>query len=138
MNALPHLSPDESRVLDEILAGLSARAQFPVSLEWLFQRWSDFVIQLENGYRDSIYEYTNDLSTRDLIQDVWVELPESVRQKLVQILEPLDARYKKATREAEHPLSSTLTEKSRYWWFRIPKKAGKEFENDFRSEGILE
>jgi hypothetical protein len=35
----------------------------------LLRRWASFVRQVETGYDDTIYDYTNDLSVRDLLEE---------------------------------------------------------------------
>ena len=57
MTARLDLDPEER---DEL-----ARLLGEDSLGALLRRWSHFVTQVERGYDDSIYEYTNDLSVRD-------------------------------------------------------------------------
>jgi hypothetical protein len=64
------LTPDESRALSEILADLSQRAKYEVSLDRLLSNWVRFVDEVEQGYQDSIYEYTNDLSNRDTLEEI--------------------------------------------------------------------
>ena len=56
MSARLELTPEER---DEL-----ARLLGEDSLGSLLRRWSEFVTQVERGYDDSIYEYTNDLSVR--------------------------------------------------------------------------
>ncbi len=60
------LPSDASAALEGALQRLSRRAGYPMSLQQLLQRWQHFVVRVEQGYADSIYEYTNELSVRDL------------------------------------------------------------------------
>ena len=55
-----NLSPNERTELARLLDGSS--------LDALLREWRAFVTQVERGYDDSIYEYTNDLSVRDRLE----------------------------------------------------------------------
>lgn len=59
------LSQEEETLLEPIVTALSDRARFRITLAYLLDRWVWFVEVVEQGYDDSIYEYTNDLSVRD-------------------------------------------------------------------------
>lgn len=131
------LSPNENDALAEILASLSERAKRPLSLDTLLDKWSHFVIQVEQGYEDSIYEYTNDLSVRDLLDETLSKVPPSLHEKLVQEIQIWDKRFQEATREVRKPLLSSGTRKLLPWWSRIPKNLRGELKEDLQVEGLL-
>jgi ribosomal protein L16 Arg81 hydroxylase len=131
------LSPDETLVLAAILALLSERAKRPLSLQKLLDRWSRVVAQVEQGYEYSIYEYTNDLSVRDLLEEILSETPQALRGKLAQAIQVWDDRFLEATRRVEKPLASTATCDLSHWWFRIPKSLEEELSEDLQAEGII-
>ena len=133
-----YLSPDELRVVKSILSPLSAQAKFSLSLDGLLQRWDEFVARVERGYGDSIYEYTNDLGTRDVIQQLLLGVSEPLRRKLIALIKSNDDRFYQATREVNRALTGGKNIEERPWWFRVPRHIGKELENDLRSEGFLE
>lgn len=138
MEFLRHLSSEEARTLEAVLASLSDRAKHRLTLNSLLQQWSYFVSQVEQGYGGSIYDYTNDLSGRDVIEKVLLATPTSLGNRLLTLIHPLDERFNSATSEVECPLLPTTTQKPlAYWWFRIPKKLGEELEHDLRSEGHI-
>jgi len=132
------LSRDEFRMLDTILNSLSERAKYPLSVNYLLQKWEDFVAQVEKGYEGSIYEYTNDLSIRDVLEDILLKAPLSLHDKLIQRVQPWDDRLHETTRKTSVPLAPAVPQDAPSWWFRIPKKLARQLENDLRSEGILE
>ncbi len=134
------LSTDEVRAVEAILQVLSDRAKRkkPFSLNQLLQEWSRFVSHVEHGYGGSIYEYTNDRSTRDLLEEVLRKVPESLHDRLIEAIRPWDSRFRETTREVKQPLSPSVNfETQSWWWFRVPKNVSAELENDLRSEGIL-
>ena len=133
-----HLSPDELRAVESVLSPLSERAKFSLSLDRLLQRWDEVVTQVERGYADSIYEYTNDLATRDVIQKLLSSVSEHLRSKLTALVKIGDDRFYEATCKVDRGLTGGKNSEEHPWWFRIPRHAGKELENDLRSEGFLE
>ena len=88
MKGYLQLSRDEAQVLAAILAALSKHAHYPLSLSQLLQRWSYFVAQVERGYEGSIYEYTNDLSTRDLLEEILLQVARSLHDRLSGAVRP--------------------------------------------------
>jgi hypothetical protein len=67
-DCLENLSEKDKSALGDILKYLSVRTHRSVSLQQLTADWDRFVSHVEEGYSDSIYEYTNDLSIRDLLE----------------------------------------------------------------------
>jgi hypothetical protein len=100
-------------------------------------RWSSFVRDVEDGYAFSIYDYTNDLSVRDILDSLASRVPESIRVRIASELKEADDRFTKATRQVSAPMlnggSSTLGDR----WFRIPKKLMEELRGDLESDGII-
>jgi len=132
-NAFP-LSPDEARFVEAILAPLSARAKHQLTLDHLLQRWNMFVNQVAQGYHDSIYEYTNDLGTRDTLENVLQQVPQPLHDRLNGVLHSIDRRFIDRTTSIQRSLGT-----SQYpWWFRIPKNLSDELRSDLRSEGIIQ
>ena len=132
-----NLSPNEVLGLEPLLASLSHQAHQPISLDLLVKKWSEFVAEVEKGYDDSIYEYTNDLSTRDLLQQIMDASNSTLRDKVLNAIQPWDNRLSQATRKVTRSLLSDRKHEQSWWWFRIPVNPGSELENDLRGEGIL-
>ncbi len=94
------------------------------------------VEEVEHGYGLSVYEYTNDLGSRDLLAEIREEAPPPLRETIDAALQPWDRRYDHATRWVGQPLRGE-SERG-WWWFRTPAKLRLELETDLRSEGILD
>lgn len=135
---LVKLSPDEAEALESVLALLSQDTGRRLSLDELLHKWRDVVRHVERGYDGSIYEYTNDLSVRDLLERILISAPQSLREKLLVVLHPWEDRFNGATREVSRPVAPGRVQEAFRWWFRIPIRMGGELENDLRSEHVLE
>jgi len=120
----PHLDLDEhereqlARLLDED------------SLGALLRRWSSFVTQVERGYDDSIYEYTNDLSVRDRLERLVARAGPGLRAKLEAALAADDRRFETATEEAARPLGEFGDASPPWWWRRVPVRRVGELAED--------
>lgn len=135
MNIHLDLTSEESEQLESLLA--EHRGACAPSLAALCGQWMAFVGAVERGYDDSIYEYTNDLSIRDLLQDLRLASPWSLQAKLDGALAPIDARFASATEPASRPLSTARGELAS-WWNRVPKRRIGEFADDLESLGHVE
>ncbi len=139
MKKLGELSSHEIQEISEAVASVSERAKQPLQLNELLEKWKRFVFEVEHGYKDSIYEYTNDLSVRDLLQEISLSVEANLRTRLLSVIEPWDQSFYAATREAKSPLRPNIPGKELpTWWLRVPKELGDELKEDFRSEGIIE
>jgi hypothetical protein len=137
MRSATRLSAEESRIVAAALEPLSRRARRPLSLDGLIDRWGCFAVQVEQGYNLTIYDYTDDLSTRDLLEDILNQVPAPLRKRLLAQIEAWDNRFRQATTESERPLRPRRAGAPRWWWFRIPKKIDGELGADLRAEGVL-
>lgn len=133
MNSYLNLTRNEYAVLEPVLEKMSQESKQTITLGKLVEDWAHFVVSIENGYGDSIYEYTNDLSIRNLIAEVLDACPESAYLKLLEEVQPLDNRFKSSTREIDNPLRPDKN----WWWHRIPVKLTDTLRGDLKSEGIL-
>lgn len=101
------------------------------------RRWAAFVRQVETGYDDTIYDYTNDLSVRDLLEEQLAPLSPADGEALRAELHPWDQRFEAATRPSIRPVAPGVKDRERPWWFRIPLKLSEELASDLRSEGVI-
>ena len=82
--------------------------------------------QVEKGYEGSIYEHTNDLSTRDVLEEILLKVARSLHAKLINAVQPWDDRLYEATRKITRPLAPGLSQDAPAWWFRVPKNLSEE------------
>jgi hypothetical protein len=132
------ISAGEASEVAPVVAAFSQGAKFPITLNYLYQRWTDFVIEVERGYGASIYDYTNDLSVRDLLAEILRQVGASTREKLAAQLQPWDSRFDEATTAKIRPLLASKTATSAPWWGRIPRNPTGELAEDLRAEGLVE
>jgi hypothetical protein len=121
-----NLSPNERTELARLLDG--------GSLDALLRGWRAFVTQVERGYDDSIYEYTNDLSVRDRLERLLAGAGPSLRAALAEAVAGDDARFEAATEPAVRPLRETAPPP---WWCRVPRRRVGELAQDLSALGHL-
>ena len=125
MNSQIKLSDSENIAVEKILASQTKRAKYEITLSYLTNKWSRFVTNVEKEYHLSIDDYTNSLSTRNLIQEILDVCPENA--SLQELVSEWDNRFKVATEIVKEPLLPSLQRvKLGWWWFRVPKNPGHE------------
>lgn len=92
--------------------------------------WGVLIGHMEDGWRGQdfhmVYEYLNDLTVRDGIEEFMEAMPPGLRTKMRVCLDELDRRYQAVTHDdggAElaqywRPLAEGL--ETRWWWTRRP------------------
>jgi hypothetical protein len=126
------LSQEEDEFLAPVMAALSDVAGFKITLSSLTERWVRFVKAVEAGYDDSIYEYTNDLGVRNLLENVISACPPPLRIRLTAVLDVWDGRFLNATERLSRPLTQRRDENPGWWWFRVPLRLGFELQKDLQ------
>ncbi len=132
-----NLVPGDQERLLKIMKDISTASRFEQSLDDLIARWSSLTAEVEKGYNDSIYEYTNDLGTRDLLARINSELSEDGQNKLASMLAPLDDRFLLATIPLSQSIRAGKDELSAWWWYRAPRKLTEELKKDLVKEGVV-
>jgi hypothetical protein len=123
VSARLELAPEERDELARLLGDDSLGA--------LLQDWSRFVTEVERGYDDSIYEYTNDLSVRTRLERVVAGASPGLRAQLERALAEDDRRFTAATEEAARPLGRSP------WAQRVPTRRTGELAEDLAALGYL-
>lgn len=101
--------------------------------EWLLR-----VEQFEKGYTLTIDDYTNEITVRDILEELINEVPENLKLKVVDIIIPIDEKFKEITNAVKNPLMLGLKgENPPWWWYRIPKKLVGELKEDVESLKIV-
>lgn len=103
----------------------------------LVEQWDSFVTACEEGYDDTIYEFTNERSVRDLLEAAltnrglqrYGEL-DDLRRSVAAI----DARFRAACRD-----DAEIEARDSPWWHRcVPTKAGGQLAEDLKSRYGIE
>lgn len=101
-------------------------------LNGMLRSWHDLVAEVETGYDDVIEEYWNDLSVRDLLEELIAVVPEgSVRAWVTKEVEQTDLRYRAATDPRDKPIFGSG--EMAWWWMRVPKVLKGELLADFEN-----
>ena len=129
-----YLSAEEERAIHDVLERFSARAKYTLSLEQLVQKWSTFISRVEQGYTSSIYDYMNDLATRDVIEEILQVAPQSLHAKLLMTIQPLDRKFQELTQMLQRPIDPIgKARRTNPWWFCVPKNLKPQLQNDLRA-----
>ncbi|MFL5736876.1 MAG: hypothetical protein ACJ76P_06025 [Actinomycetota bacterium] len=94
--------------------------------EWI-EDWTHFVGSVESGYTLTVYDYTNDVSIRQMLDEVMEVASDPCRQTIRAALRPIDERYLEATME---PSTGDPEQRSGNPWYRAPRVLVGEFRND--------
>jgi hypothetical protein len=115
---------------EEVLREFQARSKSATrpSIASLIKKWTEFTVEVEKGYELTIYDYTNDLSSRDLLQELSDRDPQ-VKEEIMAVIEPADKRFMLATRQSDGVLRPSASP-DEWWWHRLPKKQGGELKRD--------
>ena len=111
-------------LFQEADASLSARGS-AMTIRQLFKKWEQLVSEVERGYHMTVYDYTNDLSSRDIIERTMQDVSEDTRARIADIVGPLDERFKRCTETISDPLMS----RDGFWWRRVPLGLASEFQS---------
>ncbi|MBI4422096.1 MAG: hypothetical protein HY554_00120 [Elusimicrobia bacterium] len=129
-------NPKEQDALKHALDRLSGRLGRRVHYDALLSQWRSFVAEVERGYSWTLYEYQNDLSVRDQIDEILKALPASMRHQLSAPLAEADRRFEDATAPCARPVIRG-ERRLGAWYRRVPKRAVGELEDDLREEGLI-
>ena len=98
--------------------------------------WREFSDEIDRGYRFTIYDFTNDLSVRKLLDQVVAVLPEgAVKGWVEREIETADARYREATHEVASPIQGGPG--APWWYFRVPNRIEGELAADLTKDGRI-
>jgi hypothetical protein len=114
------LSHEEFETVDRFNQRFAGR-RHPVTADTLFDNWMSLVAEVEGGYDSSVDDYGNDLTSRDLLEDLIQDSQPSLRAKLERALEPWDERFRRATaHDDRRALSRFFNIGDGWWWRRTP------------------
>lgn len=129
------LGVSDRRVLNDLLRALGSRGRKTFTLDGLINKWQNFVARVERGYDDNIYEYTNDLTVRDLLDEIERGSTPAVARSVAERTRAWDTRFREATSSRKAPLRrQPARTMGRWWWSRVPQRLVGELSTDLRDE----
>jgi hypothetical protein len=131
------LSPDEIDIFEDAVDAFnSARTNLP-SFSWdsYVSKWQYFVFEVSRGYPRTIYDYTNDLSARGILQDFLQTVSPNVGHKLADELKSIDEQFMNLTTPAKSSLPGIDKTSAREWLHRVPKQMTGELKDDILGSG---
>ena len=141
-----NFDPSDSSIIKKIENEKSVYSGFPRTLEMALKTWRNLAKQSHEGYNDDVAEYTNDLSSRRMIQEIYDVVSEEGKNELLKELEPIDEEFDKHTVRLKKPIIAYdgINPQKHFWFYRIPKKIKAEelsaFESQYQDvlKGIVE
>lgn len=103
----------------------TAGARFRLNWEWLARSWSTFATSVDAGYVGYFEEYLNDLTTRDLIDELVRALPADDAALVEAKISAADQTYQRATHAdtaGELGRMFRIEPEAGWWWRRFPRK----------------
>lgn len=136
MNETPKLSPADTRHIRTLTRAYAVRFKVDNVLAKLIDDWNRFVAAVENGYTYSIFEYTNELGGRNIIEQILTQISPTGRVEIQRMVEPLDSRFMNATRMLQQPLRRMPKGNPGWWYYRVPRILNDELSQDLVAEGV--
>jgi hypothetical protein len=104
----------------------SSGARRPITLAGLAENWLTFANDIGAGYWGTIDEFTNDMTTRDMLEEALQQLGDRDRKWLIGLVEPGDGRYTEVTAaDPSGRLSQSYRHDDHWWWHRWPLVPGE-------------
>ena len=122
------LTDADARAIDHVMKSLLESGEPRRALD-LVRKWEAFVDEVERGYELTIYDYENDLDTRDTLERLAVAVPGDLAGRLREALAPADERFRQATRDFPQGLRAAP---AGWWYFRQPRKLTGELALDWQ------
>lgn len=127
-------TPSEQEEIRAITEKFSRRAQHDLSVDRLIDKWRVFTREVQQGYRFPLNDYTNDLSVRDLLQELLECVSVEVAPKIEARLAASDNSFESSTSEIDTPLPG---QRSARWWHRVPRTLIGDLRNDLSALGVI-
>ncbi|THV29047.1 hypothetical protein [Glycomyces paridis] len=100
--------------------------------------WSAVVTAVERGYGSDIYDYTNDLYSRNWLHEAWILLHDDVVRRWTPPIRALDDRFRAATIDDDGQALDRfhrMPGPDLWWWRRHPRVLTGPLGESLRSAG---
>ncbi len=121
----PELEPEHLAAANKVLGTLDI-AEHARSFRYLIGSWKRTVAEVERGYSDTVDEYLNDVSSRAILQRVIERVPPATRERLVELVSPVDERFRAVTVASRAlEIYFRFNPETEWWYARIPLNPGQ-------------
>jgi hypothetical protein len=134
---LDKLMSDDINTISRLTEAFARRFHTDHVLVKLISDWMLFVEQVETGYPSSIYEYTNELGGRNILESILQTVSSQGKLLISEAVLPIDKRFLSATTSLTRPIRQLPGREEHWWYYRVPKKLPEELSQDLISEGFL-
>lgn len=123
------ISPKELSILRTLAIEYDKTGHDQRPFDWYeySSKWRNVVNDIERGYHSTIYDYTNDVSVRGVLEGFLHLVPSGLADKLLPELKPTDDKFISLTNAIDKHLPGLDVSA---WWHRIPTKLGGELKDD--------
>jgi hypothetical protein len=109
----------------------------PYTLKYCIGSWAWFAEDVAKGYPIDLYSYQNELTIRDFLKDLMLQLTGNERKLVAALLRPYDEQFMAATLPFGRSIRFADEPPEDFWLFRIPKTVPPELEDGLRSRNYI-
>ena len=133
------LPPGEQSLFRELASG---KLGFPHVPESLIDGFAHAILESKSGYPYGLDDYTNELTAREIMQEIIDEAPEDAFPCLQRQLDELDQEFRKATVKLAEPVfaadEATRDPQKFFYYWRVPRNPGREMLEDLVRSKYIE
>ncbi len=129
-------SIQDEEIIEKIEQKCSSDAGFSITLISSISSWENLINECRDGYDDVVEEFTNDLASRDIIQQILDVLSKDGVRELSKFIESLDSVFLDNTIKVHRPIMKYewIIPEKHFWYFRVPKRIEEDELSAFESQ----
>jgi hypothetical protein len=136
------LPDDEKKAFLRLFHQAAAGHGWQTEPEELLDRWKQVIDQCRSDYSAGLDDYTNDLSVREIVQEILDADRSKTLISLRSIVADLDDRFRGSTIELQQPIFAPSrvgrAQDRLFFYFRIPSSPGSEMTQDLIRMRLLD
>jgi len=133
--------PADEQALFTRLARARIPPKTPLTPESVLDEFAHLIEECAATYQYGFDDYTNDLTVREVLQDILDKAPTVGLNSLRARVADLDERFRSVTAKLPHPVFAAQLAREApakyFFYYRIPRDPGEEFLNDLRRMKLI-